>query len=405
MSSLFFFSLLFAHFFPCFVALWFSSFFHLSLSLSCAHHHHHRLFFFSISLPFQTLSLSLSFSLGNQSPLAFHSSPRLYVQVLQRRSLQAVRPFLDPARDVLVSVEQTRHRLLALSALCPGASTLLSNLLRRAAVPPPPPLPGQLQQQKGGGGGGGGQGGGGQRRLKGNSGGGSSLDAAAAAASQQQQRRTAGGRRWLRSYMNGCGNKIHVVRLTSPSLANVPFADAAAAMHAATGVLMIGVMRGGRSSSSSSSPSSSSSSFSSSSSSPAAVAGTVLNPGRRLLRGGDSAVVVCATALGGRGTGFGLELRLYALATSTPPPAKVRQGSSIAALGGPCTPRSVGPYRVAAARLRRARACPYPAGPAQPRTAPRLRPWLAELGAEGGAFPDVLAAKGPASTSRLASVL
>ena len=286
MSSLFFFTLFFAHFFPCFVALWFSSFFHLSLSLSCAHHHHHRLFFFSISLPFQTLSLSLSFSLGNQSPLAFHSSPRLYVQVLQRRSLQAVRPFLDPARDVLVSVEQTRHRLLALSALCPGASTLLSNLLRRAAVPPPPPLPGQLQQQKGGGGGGGGQGGGGQRRLKGNSGGGSSLDAAAAAASQQQQRRTAGGRRWLRSYMNGCGNKIHVVRLTSPSLANVPFADAAAAMHAATGVLMIGVMRGGRSSSSSSSPSSSSSSFSSSSSSPAAVAGTVLNPGRRLLRGG-----------------------------------------------------------------------------------------------------------------------
>lgn len=221
---------------------------------------------------------------------SYTRSPRLYVQVLQRRSLQAVRPFLDPSRDVLVSVEQTRHRLLALSALCPGASTLLANLLRRAAVPPPPPLPGQLQQKKGGGGGGG----------HGSSGGKSSVDAAAS----PQQRRTAGGRRWLRSYMNGCGNKIHVVRLATPSLAGVPFADAAAAMHAATGVLMIGVMRGGGgarrpSPSPPGAAASSSASASSSSSSSAAVAGTVLNPGRRLLRGGDSAVVICATGAAG----------------------------------------------------------------------------------------------------------
>lgn len=52
----------------------------------------------------------------------------LYVQVLQRASLQLISPFLDPARDVIISMEQTRHRLLALSCLCPGASTLLGTL-------------------------------------------------------------------------------------------------------------------------------------------------------------------------------------------------------------------------------------------------------------------------------------
>lgn len=215
---------------------------------------------------------------------SYTRSPRLYVQVLQRRSLQAVRPFLDPRRDVLVSVEQTRHRLLALSALCPGAGTLLANLLRRAAVPPPPPLPGQHQGRAAGGGGGG---------SSSSSPSPSSLDASAS----QQRPRTAGGRRWLRSYMNGCGNKIHVVRLTSPSLANVPFADAAAAMHAATGVLMIGVMRGGRSFATAAAASSSFGSAADSNSH--AVARTVLNPGRRLLRGGDSAVVICATGAAG----------------------------------------------------------------------------------------------------------
>lgn len=49
----------------------------------------------------------------------------LYVQVLQKSSIQLIAPFLDPEQDVLVSTEQTRHRLLALSCLCPGASTLI----------------------------------------------------------------------------------------------------------------------------------------------------------------------------------------------------------------------------------------------------------------------------------------
>lgn len=52
----------------------------------------------------------------------------LYVQVLQKSSIHLISPFLDPEQDVLVSTEQTRHRLLALSCLCPGASTLICEL-------------------------------------------------------------------------------------------------------------------------------------------------------------------------------------------------------------------------------------------------------------------------------------
>ena len=71
---------------------------------------------------------------------SFTKGVPLYVQVLQRASLQLISPFLDPARDVIISMEQTRHRLLALSCLCPGASTLLGSSLsltlkyRRTAI-------------------------------------------------------------------------------------------------------------------------------------------------------------------------------------------------------------------------------------------------------------------------------
>lgn len=56
---------------------------------------------------------------------SYTKSVPLYVQCLRASSLQLISPFLDPLRDVIVSVEQTRHRLLALSCMCPGASTLL----------------------------------------------------------------------------------------------------------------------------------------------------------------------------------------------------------------------------------------------------------------------------------------
>jgi hypothetical protein len=54
----------------------------------------------------------------------------LYVQVLRRSSVDVISPFLDPFLDVIMSVEGTRLRLLALSTLVPGASTLIANLLR-----------------------------------------------------------------------------------------------------------------------------------------------------------------------------------------------------------------------------------------------------------------------------------
>jgi len=63
---------------------------------------------------------------------SYTKSAPLYVQVLQRSSLGLISPFLDPERDVIVSVEQTRHRLLALSCLCPGASTLIGAALSLA---------------------------------------------------------------------------------------------------------------------------------------------------------------------------------------------------------------------------------------------------------------------------------
>lgn len=58
----------------------------------------------------------------------------LFVQVLQRSSIARVAPFLDGQRDVLLCVEQVRHRLLALACICPGAATLLGNLLRGSAL-------------------------------------------------------------------------------------------------------------------------------------------------------------------------------------------------------------------------------------------------------------------------------
>lgn len=49
----------------------------------------------------------------------------LYVQTLRQSTVTQIRPFLDPSQDIVVSLEQTRYRLLALSAVCPGATTLL----------------------------------------------------------------------------------------------------------------------------------------------------------------------------------------------------------------------------------------------------------------------------------------
>jgi len=60
----------------------------------------------------------------------------IFVQTLKQATLQQIMPFLDPGQDVAVSTEETRFRLLALSACCPGASTLIGNLIRSSSVRP-----------------------------------------------------------------------------------------------------------------------------------------------------------------------------------------------------------------------------------------------------------------------------
>jgi voltage-gated potassium channel Kch len=60
----------------------------------------------------------------------------LFVQTMKQSTVEQIQPFLDPDQDVAVSMEETRFRLIALSASCPGASTLIGNLIRSSTVRP-----------------------------------------------------------------------------------------------------------------------------------------------------------------------------------------------------------------------------------------------------------------------------
>ncbi|KAK9808990.1 hypothetical protein WJX72_007481 [[Myrmecia] bisecta] len=153
---------------------------------------------------------------------SYTKSVPLYVQVLQRSSLQLIAPFLDAEQDVIVSIEQTRHRLLALSCLCPGASTLIANLLRQAAILP-----------------------------------------------RDARRKTAAGRRWLRSYVNGCAYKICQAPL-GPSLTGVSFVAAAEWLYRSSGFVLIGIVR---------------------------KKDVMLNPGRQLLGDQETAIVIGTSQL------------------------------------------------------------------------------------------------------------
>ncbi|KAK9826205.1 hypothetical protein WJX81_007538 [Elliptochloris bilobata] len=175
---------------------------------------------------------------------SYTKSAPLYVQVLQRSSLSLISPFLDPERDVIVSVEQTRHRLLALSCLCPGASTLIANLLRRAAI------------------------------------------------SATEKRHTAAGRRWLRNYLNGCAFKIFEAPLPA-HLAGLPFTAACEWMYRTSGCVLIGMRS----------------------------RGVVLNPGRRPLDAGQTAIVVASSQAA---VDAALQLRFsWPAALPASPPAQV----------------------------------------------------------------------------------
>lgn len=82
----------------------------------------------------QQEDLSLLFQVW--SAKSYTKTVPLYVQTVRQKTVSRISPFLDPEQDVIVSMEQTRLRLLALSAVCPGASTLIGNLLKSSNVRP-----------------------------------------------------------------------------------------------------------------------------------------------------------------------------------------------------------------------------------------------------------------------------
>ncbi|GAB4817363.1 hypothetical protein N2152v2_004409 [Parachlorella kessleri] len=121
----------------------------------------------------------------------------LYVQTVRQATVRQIAPFLDPGQDVVVSMEQTRFRLLALSAVCPGASTLIGNLLRSSNVSPP-----------------------------------------------EAQQATLAGRKWLRAYVNGCAFQLWEVSVP-PHLAGQRFSDVVAWLYFTSGFVLAGLIEEG----------------------------------------------------------------------------------------------------------------------------------------------------------------
>lgn len=68
---------------------------------------------------------------------SYTSTVPLFVQTLSKEAMVQIKPFLDPAKDMVISLEDVRFSLLAISVVCPGASTLIGNILR-STVPPRP---------------------------------------------------------------------------------------------------------------------------------------------------------------------------------------------------------------------------------------------------------------------------
>jgi len=121
----------------------------------------------------------------------------LFVQTLQQSTVRQVAPFLDPEQDVIVSAEQTRFRMLALSASCPGASTLLGNLMRSSAV-----LPLEAQES------------------------------------------TLAGRRWMRQYVNGTAYSFCTAAVQR-HFAGEEFSNVAEWLYRTAGFVVAGVIEAG----------------------------------------------------------------------------------------------------------------------------------------------------------------
>jgi hypothetical protein len=188
-------------------------------------------------------------------------------QVLRRASVNVIAPFLDPHQDVIMSVEGTRLRLLALNCLVPGASTLLANLLRTSgaaaglpsdsgrssgtrrtgSVPSSPRssrddslLSQQPSREVGSGD---------QklpparRSLFGSLGSlGRSRDDSAGGRGRKVQ--SMADRQWLREYADGAHSELFFCP-AGPALAGLRFANAAEAVYEATGGVLVGAVQVG----------------------------------------------------------------------------------------------------------------------------------------------------------------
>lgn len=129
---------------------------------------------------------------------AYTKTVPLYVQTVREAAVRQIEPFLDPGQDVIVSMEQIRYRLLALSAVCPGASTLIGNLLKSSSIRP--------------------------------------LEAS---------QPTLAGRRWMRAYVNGCSPQL--VEAAAPLvLVGLPFQRVAQWLYWGSGFVLLGVIEGDR---------------------------------------------------------------------------------------------------------------------------------------------------------------
>ena len=154
---------------------------------------------------------------------------------MQRSSLDRVAPFLDPQQDVLLSVEQVRHRLLALACLCPGASTLIGNLLRSVHTKESMSLRNVFSTQL--------SWFAGMTRFV------NELLSTRNAKGFQQvgtknqaghvDSTTLAGRRWLKEYVDGCKYELFTANVSWNWQGGWKFYDAVSALHG-NGVLLIG---------------------------------------------------------------------------------------------------------------------------------------------------------------------
>ena len=122
----------------------------------------------------------------------------LLVQTISKTAAHQIAPFLDSRRDSVISLEDVRFSLLAFSVVCPGASTLLGNMLR-STVPP-------------------------RRQLF--------------------QSDTMAGMQWLRQYVDGSNHKLRMVPCNG-SFRGVDFSQAAECLYRRVGVVLMGVRTAG----------------------------------------------------------------------------------------------------------------------------------------------------------------